>query len=124
MGEVNSRVVKVETPWLVIVTAVSIAALLLAGIIFAVWTSGQGVMAARMTGTVVAKEFIPLAEEQITFGEDGLKTGSLAGSYTLTVDVPMPDGTVEPYVVERLGKERWEAVSVGDSFDVGPLLVK
>ncbi len=124
MSEVNSRVVKVETPWKLIVTAVSVGVLLLSGIFFAVWTSGQGVMAARMTGTVVEKDFFPLAEEQITFGVDGLKTGSVEGNYTLTVDVPMMDGTVEAYTVERLGKERWEAVRVGDSFDVGPLLVR
>ncbi len=124
MSESNSRVVKVETPWGLVVMAVSIGLMLLAAIFFAVWTSGQGVMSARMTGTVVAKEFIPLKEEQITFGEAGLRTGSVDGNRTLTVDVPLSDGTVEPYVVERLGKAQWEAIQVGDSFDVGPVLVE
>lgn len=124
MSEVNNRTVKVETPWGLVVVAVAIGLLVLGGIVFAVWVSSTDVVAARLTGTVVAKEFIPLKEEQITFGEDDLRTGSVDGNYTLTVDVPMPDGTVEPYTVERLGKARWEAVKVGDSFDVGPLLVK
>ncbi len=123
MPERNSRTIKVKTPWGLVVSAVAMGVLVLAGIVFALWMSSQGVVAARMTGTVVAKEFVPQAEEQITFGEDGLKTGKKAGEYILTVDVPQTDGPPEPFNV-WLGKAQYDAVEVGDSFDVGPLLVK
>ncbi len=100
-----------------------VGALLLGGIIFAVWMSSQGIVDARMRGVVVAKEFVPQAEEQITIGEQGLRTSSREGEYIVTVDVLKSDGKTEPYTV-WLDQRRFDSVEVGDSFDVGPYLVK
>lgn len=123
MSERNYRTVQVKTPWGVFVSAVVVGLLVLGGIFLAVWWSGQGIVEARMRGVVVEKEFVAQAEEQITFGEKGLQTSSREGEYIVTVDVLQPDGTKEPYNV-WLDQQRYDAVEIGDSFDVGPYLVK
>ena len=77
-----------------------------------------------MTGRIVAKEFVPSAEHQVTLGrKGGLTPQESAGEYILTVEVPMTDGTKKPYYV-WVDKKRYEALKIGDSFDVGPYLVR
>ncbi len=123
MSERNHRTVKVKTPWGVIISACLVGLLILGGIIFAVWSSGQRIVDARMRGVVVEKEFVPQAEDQITIGDKGLRTSSRDGEYIVTVDVLQSDGITEPYSV-WLDKERFDALKIGDNFDVGPYLVK
>jgi hypothetical protein len=94
-------------------------------LVLAVWQSGSAIEKARMTGTVVAKEFIPAPEQQLTIGrQGGLSATASPGEYILTVEVTTNDErTRKPYDV-WVDKKRYEAAKIGDSFDVGPYLVR
>jgi hypothetical protein len=119
----DPRVIKPKTPPRVIVTAVLIALFVLGFIFFAVFQSGRGISDARMRGIVVAKEFTPQPETQITLGRKGSVTArERDGIYLLTVEVPQPDGTKKPYYVEIKTKDQYDAIKIGDTFDVGPYL--
>lgn len=96
-------------------------ALLLGGILFAIWYSAAQLADARMAGTVTAKKFTPAPEQQIILGKDMLTARDKDGEYELTVDVRGRDGVVKSYIV-TLGKAQYETLKVGDSFDVGPYL--
>jgi hypothetical protein len=119
----DSRVIRTRNPARVIVAAVLIGLFLAGFIVLAIWQSGTAIEKARMTGRIVAKEFVPYPEHQITLGRrNGLKTGESEGDYILTVEVNVGGGTKKPYNV-WVDKRRYDAVRVGDSFDVGPYLV-
>lgn len=121
----DPRVVKPHTPPRLIVSAVLIALFVLGFILFAMFQSGRGITDARMRGTVVAKEFTPQAERQIILGRKGeVSARDKDGIYVLTVEVPQSDGTKKSYYVEIMKKDQYEAIKLGDSFDVGPYLVK
>jgi hypothetical protein len=121
----DPRVVKPHTPVSLIVSSVLIAALVLGFILFAMFQSGRGITDARMRGTVVAKEFTPQAERQITLGrQGGVSARDKEGTYLLTVEVQQSDGTKKSYYVEIMKKDQYDSIKVGDSFDVGPYLVK
>jgi hypothetical protein len=92
-------------------------------IVVAVWQSGAQIEKARMTGRIVAKEFVPRSEHRVTLGRGGgLTTQESAGEYILTVEVVV-GGTKKTYNV-WVDKRRYEALEIGDSFDVGPYLVR
>ena len=96
-------------------------------ILFAVWQMGAGITDAKMTGTVVSKDFKPMAEpeKQITIHKGGdVRTDKVDGEYVITVEVPQKDGTKKLYTVWLNEKARYDAVNVGDNFDVGPYLVR
>ena len=122
----NPRTVKPELPARVVVTAVFFGLLVLGFVIFAVWQSGVDIKDARMTGTIVEKRFEKAPENQVTISRNGQGMSSLQkdGEYILTVNVPQKDGSVRPITVWLNDKERYDAVKVGDSFDVGPYMVK
>ena len=46
------------------------------------------------------------------------------GQYLLSVEVPQKDGSKKTFNVWLNDKLRYDAVKVGDSFDVGPYLIK
>jgi hypothetical protein len=120
----NSRVVKVRTPVRVIAAAFLIGVFLVGFLVVAIWQSGFAIERARMTGTVVAKEFIPSPEKQVTVGRTGgLSAGESPGEFILTVEVTTNHNSKKPYDV-WVDKRRYEAVKIGDSFDVGPYLVR
>jgi hypothetical protein len=80
-----------------------------------------------MTGTVVSKEFKPLAqsESQITLNRDGaVRTDKVDGEYIISVEVLLKDGSKKTFTVWLNDKTRFDSTSVGDTFDVGPYLVK
>ena len=53
-----------------------------------------------------------------------LSAGESSGEYILTVEVATDDKrTKKPYDV-WVNKKRYEAVKIGDAFDVGPYLVR
>lgn len=88
---------------------------------------GSGISDAKMTGTVVAKDFKPMSEpeKQITIHKSGeVRSDKVDGDYIITVEVLQKDGTWKSYNVWLNDKTRYEAVKVGDNFDVGPYLVK
>ena len=119
----DPRTVKVKTPVRLIVTACAIGGVLLFFILFAVWQSGTQIIDARKTGKITKKEFVPLQEEQIVLQKQGQVTARKKdGDYILTVDVTGRDGAVKTYNV-YLNKSQYDAVNVGDNYDVGPALV-
>ena len=97
----------------------------LVGFLFlAIWQSGSAIERARLPGKVIAKEFIPAPEHQVTVGRHGgLRTAESQGEYILTVEASAGNGTKKSYHV-WVDSKRYEAVKIGDSFDVGPYLVR
>lgn len=118
------RTFKPQVPPRLIVAALAIG-LFLAGFIgLAIWQSGSRIKEARMSGTIVAKEFVPKQERQIVVHRGGgMQTEEVTGDYILTVEVRQPDGSKKPYNV-WIDRRRYDAVKLGDSFDVGPYLVR
>lgn len=119
----TNRVVKPKLPARVVLSAVAIGLLVVGFIVFAVWQSGHGITQARMSGMIVSKEFQPLdqPEREITLNRSGaLSATNSTGNFIITVEVPQPDGTKKLYTVWLNDKARYDAVKVGDSFDVGP----
>jgi hypothetical protein len=89
-------VFKAKTPVSIWINAVGFGLLVFAFILFAVWQIGTGITDAKMTGTVVAKDFKPMAEpeKQITIHKGGdVRTDKVDGDYVITVEVPQKDGT-------------------------------
>ena len=120
----NPRAIKAGNPARVIVAAVLIGLFLAGFIALAIWQSGAQIEKARMTGQIVAKEFVPAPEHQVTLGRTGgLTAGESEGDYILTVEVIVAGGTKKPYNV-WVDKKRYDALKIGDSFDVGPYLVR
>jgi hypothetical protein len=120
-------VFEAKTPVSIWIKAVGFGLLVFAFILFAVWQMGTGITDAKMTGTVVAKDFKPMAEpeKQITIHKGGdVRTDKVDGDYVITVEVPQKDGTKKSYTVWLNDKARYDAVNVGDNFDVGPYLVR
>jgi len=118
-----NRVVKPKLPARVVLSAVAIGLLVIGFIIFAVFQSGRGITEARMSGTIVSKSFQPPAqqEREITLNRSGaLSATNATGTFIITVEVPQPDGTKKLYTVWLNEKARYDAVKVGDAFDVGP----
>jgi hypothetical protein len=119
----DPRTVKVKTPLRLILTACAIGGGLLFFIIFAVWQSGTQIIDARMSGKIVKKEFIPQQEEQIVLQKQGqVTTRQKDGEYILTVEVTDRQNVTKTYNV-YLNKKQYDAVNVGDNYDVGPALV-
>lgn len=88
---------------------------------------GSGITDAKMTGIVVAKEFKPMAEpeQQITIHKGGdVRSDRVDGEYIITVEVARKDGVKKSYTVWLNDKVRYDALKVGDNFDVGPYLVR
>ena len=122
----SSRTIKTKVPARVVAKAVFIALAVVGFILIAVWQSGIGITGARMTGTVVSKEFRPFEqkERQITLNRTGTLTSALTdGEYIIHVEVPQADGTKKLYDVWMNNKQTYDATKPGDSFDVGPYLV-
>jgi hypothetical protein len=120
----NPRAIKARHPPRVIVAAALIGLFLVGFIVLAIWQSGTQIEKARMTGKIVAKEFVPRPEHQVTLGRRGGVTAQeFEGDYVLTVEVIVAGGTKKPYNV-WVDKKRYDALRVGDSFDVGPYLVR
>jgi hypothetical protein len=121
----NSRVVRTRVPVRVLAAAFLLGLFLIGFLVLAVWQSESAIEKARMTGRVVAKEFVPAPEQQVTIGrQGGLRASESSGDYILTVEVTIDDKrTKKPYDI-WVDRRRYEAVKIGDSFDVGPYLVR
>jgi len=118
----NPRTVSPKQPLGLIVGAVLVAAAVLAVIIYGTYSLSSQNANAWKRGTIVKKEFIAAPEEQVTIGKQGLNATEKAGEYILTVEVPQEGKESKQYHV-WLDKARYDAVKVGDSFDVGPYLL-
>ncbi|GAB4181717.1 MAG: hypothetical protein Fur0032_22850 [Terrimicrobiaceae bacterium] len=122
----ESRIYRPQLPVRLIVGAVLIGVLIMGFIVFAVVYTGRPIQKALMAGTVVGKEFIPSQrEEQITIGAGGtVSARTVEGEFILTVEVPGEDGSKEQFKVWMPNRESYDAVKVGDPFNVGPYLQK
>ena len=121
-----NRVVKTKIPARVIVSSTLIGLFVVGFIVVAIWQSGRGIADARLRGTIVTKEYRPnpAPERQVTLTRSGaLSARDATGEYVITVEVPQRDGSRRTFTVWLNDKQRFDAVSVGDSFDVGPFLV-
>jgi hypothetical protein len=120
----NSRVVRTRLPVRILAAAFLLGLFLIGFLVFAVWQSGAALEEARMTGRVVAKEFVPAPEQQVRIGRNGaLSATESSGEYILSVEVTTDGKTKKPYDV-WVDQRRYEATKIGDSFDVGPYLVR
>ena len=122
----STRVVKTKVPVRVVFGAAVIALAVVGFIIVAVWQSGLGITAARMSGTVISKEFRPheQKEREITLNRTGdLSTKTTDGDYIIHVEVPQNDGKTRIYDVWLPDKSAYESTAVGSSFDIGPYLI-
>jgi hypothetical protein len=120
-------VFKPKTPASMWIKALAVGLIVFSFILFAVWQMGSGIANAKMTGTVVAKDFKPMAEpeKQITIHKGGdVRSDKVDGDYIITVEVLQKDGTKKSYTVWLNDKARYDAVKLGDNFDVGPYLVR
>ena len=127
MKDKTKRVIKVQIPISTWVKSILIGVGAYAFIVFAIWQTGKPIVDAKMTGTVVSKEFKPLAqaERQITLNRDGaVRTDNVDGEYIITVEVLLKDGSKKTFTVWLNDQKRFESTNVGDTFDVGPYLVK
>ena len=127
MKDKTKRVIKVQIPISTWVKSILIGVVAFAFIVFAIWQTGKPIVDAKMTGTVVSKEFKPLAqaERQITLNRDGaVRTDNVDGEYIITVEVLLKDGSKKTFTVWLNDQQRFESTNVGDTFDVGPYLVK
>jgi hypothetical protein len=123
----NPPVFDPKTPASMWIKALAVGLLVFSFILFAVWQMSSGIANAKMTGTVVAKDFKPMAEpeKQITIHKGGdVRSDKVDGDYIITVEVLQKDGTKKSYTVWLNDKARYDAVKVGDNFDVGPYLVR
>jgi hypothetical protein len=121
----NSRVVRTRLPVRVLAAAFLLGLFLVGFLALAVWQSGSAIEKARMTGKVVAKEFVPAPEEQVRVGRNGGLTATESpGEYILTVEVTTGDRKTKKSYDVWVDKRRYEAVKIGDPFDVGPYLVR
>ena len=127
MKKATPPIFKPKTPASIWIKALAVGVLVFSFILFAVWQMGSGIADAKMTGTVVAKDFKPMAEpeKQITIHKGGdVRSDKVDGDYIITVEVLQKDGTKKPYTVWLNDKARYDGVKVGDNFDVGPYLVR
>lgn len=118
----SPKVFKPKTPVGLIVIIVVVCLALLAGIFVAVNSLQRDFADARMTGTIVEKNFTENPQREVTMGEQGLNAVSVRGEFTLTVRVRERDGDTRDFTV-WVPEVMFNEVSVGDRFDVGPFLV-
>lgn len=120
------RVVKTKVPARVIAGAVLISVFVVGFVLVAIFFSGAGLVEARMRGTIVSKEFRPFTEpeRQITIDrQGGVNARTAEGEFIVTVEVPQANGPARTFTVWLNDRARFDALKVGDSFDVGPYLV-
>jgi len=121
-----NRTIKSRLSPRVVVTSVLIAFFTLGFVLLAIWQTNSMITEAKKSGIIVAKTFEPFAqaEREITLNRDGQVSSELReGRYEITVEVPQVGGAPTPYIVLLPLKSQYDAVKIGDRFDVGPYLV-
>lgn len=118
----NPRTIKPQTPVRLIAGLSLLGILLVFAIAYAVFYSQRQIEDARLRGVITEKHFNPQPEQQISIGSHGLSSTDKKGEFILIVEVPKRDGSIKDYTV-YVDETRYNAVNVGDSFDVGPYLV-
>ena len=67
----NSRTISAKNPPRVIAAAVLLGLFIIGFIVLAIWHSGAQIDKARMTGRIIAKEFVPAPEHQVSLSRRG-----------------------------------------------------
>lgn len=86
------------------------ALVLLALVLFAVMNMSGGVAGSTLNGQIVAKNFTPLKEEQVTFGRGGVHSRERDGEYVLECNV-----AGHRYLV-TVDKKTYNSKQVGEHF--------
>lgn len=123
----ENRKFKPHTPPAVIIKAVIIAVVVTGFVVAAIYETGRGIREAKLTGVIVNKQFVPAEynEQQITLSREGdIAVRNVEGDFILEVEVNHPKEGKKLYRVWLPDRARYETLKVGDSFDVGPYLVK
>ena len=82
--------------------AVACGLAVLAFVLYAIYYfSRQADAAGGVEGTIIAKQFVPQPETQITFGKGGLSSRAIAGEYSFRVRVPQENGRVYRVTVDE-----------------------
>ena len=120
----NNKVYKYKTPTKTIVIAAALGVLLVGVIIWAVANMNSPIITGRMRGEIVEKRFEPFEhrEQRIEIGRDGFRQTISDGQYIFIVEVPRRGG--HPYRVSLPDQATFDRFNVGDTFDVGPYLVR
>lgn len=92
----------------IIAILIGLACLLV--VLFAVSKLGNRLASNTLTGTIIAKSFTPLKEEQITLGRQGVKARAKDGDYEFRVNVQGREYIVPVY------KETYKSKKEGDTF--------
>lgn len=66
-----------------------------------------------VTGTIIAKQFVPQPETQITFGEAGLSRRAVAGEYSFRLRVAQENGRVYRLIVNP---DTYSSHRIGEPF--------
>ena len=122
-----SKVFKPQVPVSLWIKALTLGAVVFAFILFAVWQAGIPIADAKLTGTIVSKEYKPTeqVDRQITIHRKGsVRSDVVDGEYLITVAVPQKTGEPKNYLVWINDKKRFEALKIGEAFDVGPYLIR
>ena len=93
-----------------VIVGLTIGAVVFAFVIFAITKMGTGVVGNTLTGTIVGKQFTPLAEQRVTIGKGGVNAQHLDGEYVLKVRVKKDTYSV------WVDKKTYEARREGDAF--------
>lgn len=95
------------------VTIGVLAAVLVLGFLFyAISNMSTKVTGHGLTGAIVAKNFVPQPEEQVTLGTGGLHERKLDGTYTFEIHVPPETKNYTVWV----DKSVYDAHQIGDQF--------
>jgi hypothetical protein len=121
-----NRVIKTKLPMRVVISAILIGVAIVGFLVIAFVQSGRPLVEARMAGQIISKEFqpYPQPEHQITLSRTGaVRAEDSAGQFLIAVEVPQKDGSKKVFNVWLPDQRSYDAVKIGDSFDVGPYLV-
>ena len=108
----DRRVVK-DTKARDLVVAVGVGLVVMGFVVFAILQMGGEVANKGAASIIVAKEFRPRAETQITVGTSGLQKERIEGSYVFKVRVPSADDREYFVWVE---KKEFDTYDVGDAY--------
>jgi hypothetical protein len=103
---------KSSLPWKDIAIGAAVGVALLGFLLFGILSMHKTVSDRRLVGTIIEKEFRPLAQTQITVGRGGLHRKKVSGEFILKVEVPTENRTFHVWV----GEAMYHAHEVGDTF--------
>jgi len=121
----NTRKFRARLPLGAVVTAIAIGSFVLGGIVTSIWYTSEQIREAKKTGMIVGKDFTPGRQHEVSLSSSGqLQERDVPGIFRITVEVPQSDHSKKSYIVWIPDEKSYEQLNIGDSFDVGPYLVR